>query len=259
MKAAYLVNKLCGKDCHTAEGTVDIFKLGDPEAELSRVAVCFIATPDVIRDAAEWGAELIITHEPSFYDHWDNIPDHKIALAKRSLLEETGVTLFRYHDHPHFGIEGTDCFSDGFIDALGWKGTFEGPLNFVLDEAMSPREMMREIEEKLDVHHVRIAGETSRPARRVVLLLGARGGEWNSFLASDTDEVAIGGEVCEWATMEAVRDAAQLGIPKTAIVMGHAASERDGMKYITKMLREKFTDSGIEFRYFEAGETYTRI
>ncbi len=259
MKAFELVNELCGKDCRTAEGTVDTFKLGDPEAELSRVAVCFIATPDVIKAAAEWGAELIITHEPTFYDHWDKMPNHRVAAAKRALLEETGVALFRYHDHPHFGVGGRDFISDGFIETLGWKGSFESPLNFVLDEAMSLSQMVREIEEKLDVHHIRIAGNTSHNVRHVALLLGARGGEWNSFLESTTDEVAIGGEVCEWATMEAVRDAAQLGMPKTAIILGHAASERDGMKLITKELRKKFADRGIEFRYFEAGETYTRI
>ena len=142
---------------------MDIFKLGDHERELSRVALCFIATPDVIRDAAAWGADLIITHEPTFYDHWDRMPEHKIAAAKRALIEETGVTLFRYHDHPHAGER--DLFSDGFIDSLGWKGDFEDPLTFVLDEAMAPRDMVREMEEKLDIHHIRIAGELDRPQK----------------------------------------------------------------------------------------------
>lgn len=256
MKATELVNALCGKDCLTAEGTVDTFKLGDPETELSRVATCFIGTPEVIRGAAAWGAELLITHEPTFYDHWDRMPGYKFAKLKRELLEELGLTLFRYHDHSHTGI---DLFSDGFVDAMGWQGTSEDPLTFILDEPIAPREMVRQMEEKLDVHHLRIAGELDRPARRIALLLGARGGEWNQFLDSDTAEVAIGGEVCEWAICEAARDAAQLGIPKTAIVMGHAASERDGMKYITKLMKERFADTGIEFRYFEAGETFSNI
>lgn len=257
MKAIDLVNSLCGEDCLTAEGTVDIFKIGDHERELSRVALCFIATPNVIKEAAAWGAELLITHEPTFYDHWDRMPDYDFALAKRALLEETGITLFRYHDHPHVGE--SDLFSDGFIDSLGWDGVFEDPLTFVLDRAMTPRDMVREMEDKLDIHHIRVAGELDRPAKRVGLLLGARGGEWNDFLASDKYDVAIGGEVCEWSICEAARDATQLGIPKTAIVLGHAASERDGMKYITKLMAKEYADTGITFRYIEAGETFTRI
>lgn len=259
MKAVELVNTLCEKDCLSAEGTVDTFKFGDPETELSKVALCFIATPEVIKESAAWGADMIITHEPTFYDHWDRMPEHGIALAKKQLLEETGIVLFRYHDHSHLGIEGRDLFSEGFVEALGWKGTFTSPLDFVLDEPLSPREMVRSIEEKLDVHHIRLAGETDRPATKVSLLLGARGGEWYDFISSDSGEVAIGGEVCEWAVCESVRDAAQLGIPKTAIVLGHAASERDGMKYITRLVTERFGDRGIDFRYFESGETYTAL
>ena len=115
------------------------------------------------------------------------------------------------------------------------------------------------MEKRLDVHHVRIAGELDRPARNIALLLGARGGEWNEFLDSDETEVAIGGEVCEWAICEGARDASQLGIPKSAIVMGHAASERDGMKYIARLMKERFADSGIEFKYFESGETFENL
>lgn len=258
MKAFELTNSLCEKDCLTAEGTADTFKIGDPSVELTRVGTCFIATPDVIRNAAAWGAELLITHEPTFYQHWDEMPDYELARAKRALIEETGLTLFRYHDHSHVGVPGRDLFSDGFVEAMGWKGTFTDPLTFILDEAQSAREMVRDMEEKLDVHHLRVAGDVDFSAKKIALLLGARGGEWNAFLNSDCD-IAIGGEVCEWAICEAVRDGAQMGIRKAAIVMGHAASERDGMKYITKLLRERYSSNGIEFKYFESGETFTRI
>lgn len=259
MKAIELANILCGSDRLTATGTADTFKIGDPERELTRVALCFIATPNLIKEAAAWGAEMIITHEPTFYQHWDEMTPYKFAAAKKELLKKTGVTLFRYHDHPHTN-EGRDLFSEGFIEELGWQGTFENPLVFVLDEPMSPREMVRDLENVLDSKHIRVAGEVDRPTNRVALLLGARGGEWNDyFLMSEDVDVAIGGEVCEWAICEGARDATQLGIPKTAIVMGHCASERDGMKYITRIMQDKFADSGIEFKYFECGETFTKL
>ena len=258
MKAIELVNALCGKDCLTAENTVDKFKLGDHEREVTKVALCFIATPNLIRQAAEWGAEMIITHEPTYYDHLDNMTDYKFAKMKKQLLEDNNLILFRYHDHPHT-VDGRDLFSEGFIDSIGWEGKFEDPLTFVFDTPKSPREMVAEMEERLDVHHFRVAGELDRPSKKVALLLGARGGEWREFLLSEDVDVAIGGEVCEWAFCEGARDATELGIPKTAIAMGHCASERDGMKYITKLICEKFADSGIEFKYIECGETFTRL
>ena len=259
MNALELINALCGRDTLTAKDTCDTFKAGNPYVELSRVALCFIATPELLREASEWGAELVITHEPTYYDHWDNMPSYNIAKKKKELIDSLGITLVRYHDHPHMAFPGRDLFSEGFVEAIGWKGTFEGPLTFILDEPMSPREMIRQMEEILDCHNIRAAGDIDHLTRRVSLLLGARGGEWNTFIDSEKDTVAIGGEVCEWAVCEAARDAYQMGISKCAIAMGHAGSERDGMKYITNMMKEKFADSGIEFRYFEVGETFTSL
>ncbi|MBR4882143.1 MAG: Nif3-like dinuclear metal center hexameric protein, partial [Clostridia bacterium] len=175
------------------------------------------------------------------------------------LLKECGIALFRYHDHSHFGVEGHDFISEGFVKALGWKGEFEDILTFVLDEPLTPVEILRSINDKLGAHHGRIAGDLSRPSRKVALLLGARGGEWQDFIRSEEMYVAIGGEVCEWAVCEAVRDASQMGIPKSAIVLGHCLSERDGMKYITELLAERFGKEGIEFRYLECGDTYAEL
>ena len=65
MKAYALMDQLIALSEHREEETVDTCKAGDPERELKKVAVCCIATPDVIRQAAAWGADLLITHEPT--------------------------------------------------------------------------------------------------------------------------------------------------------------------------------------------------
>ena len=36
------------------------------EREVEKVATCMVITPDVLRAAAEWGAHLIVTHEPTY-------------------------------------------------------------------------------------------------------------------------------------------------------------------------------------------------
>ncbi|UCF38878.1 MAG: Nif3-like dinuclear metal center hexameric protein, partial [Acidobacteriota bacterium] len=51
--------------------TVDTVKTGDPEQKLTGVATTFMATYDVIQKAAGQNLNLIITHEPTFYNHLD--------------------------------------------------------------------------------------------------------------------------------------------------------------------------------------------
>ena len=80
--------------------TCDTLKAGSDNQQVSKVAVCCFATPQVIRQAAEWGAQLLITHEPTYYDHWDNI--------------------YRYHDHPH--MAEMDMICAGELQALNLPG-----------------------------------------------------------------------------------------------------------------------------------------
>ena len=51
--------------------TVDTFKAGNPDAPVSGIAVTMMATLDVLQRAAAAGDNLIITHEPTFFDHLD--------------------------------------------------------------------------------------------------------------------------------------------------------------------------------------------
>lgn len=51
--------------------TVDTIKVGDARRELAGIVVCFLATVQFIEHAAKIGANLIIAHEPLFYNHLD--------------------------------------------------------------------------------------------------------------------------------------------------------------------------------------------
>ena len=53
------------------EPTVDTIKAGDPETPVKGIALTMMATLDVLQRAAAAGQNLVITHEPTFYDHLD--------------------------------------------------------------------------------------------------------------------------------------------------------------------------------------------
>ena len=87
MKAIDVMNELFSWAPGDYSVTCDTLKAGSPEQDVTRVAVCCFDPPHVIRAAAAWGAQLLITHEPTYHDHWDEQPvTTPVALAKKALL-----------------------------------------------------------------------------------------------------------------------------------------------------------------------------
>jgi len=75
--------------------SVDVVKYGDPEKECTGVAVTCYATSDVIRKAAELGVNLVVVHEPTFFndrDHVDRLKgDSEMKLLIGCTEEETAI------------------------------------------------------------------------------------------------------------------------------------------------------------------------
>ena len=255
MIAKELINAL-NEGSPTPEKTCDTIKYGDEQKELKRVAICMIGTADVIRAAHEWGADMLIVHEPIYYDHMDKASDDPVTRAKQTLVSESDMVIYRYHDHMH-GKE-IDEIPEGEFHYLGLAGTLEkSPYNassvFTLNEPVTTREIMQRIESFLGVKHARVAGEIDKEVTKIAACFGTPSGVFN-LLKSEDIQLVITGEACEWQLGEYARDAATLGFNKSLIVMGHIASERDGMRFLTERLKKKYTE--IEFVYFECGEVY---
>lgn len=256
MKAYEIMNDVIGEEFLAGMGfTVDGIKAGDENKEVKKIGVCMTATPDVIRAASEWGADLLITHEPTFYNHVDEHEDTALTHKKEQLVLESGLTIYRWHDSTHF--RGRDKISEALIERAGWKGEFDGQLGFVFNEPQNPVDMARTLKEVLGVKHPRIIGRRDGMITKVILALGARGSDpYTQFRDSDF-EVIISGELCEWYDLEPIRDLAQFGEQKTAIVLGHIGSERDGMEIFAESIDGKY--DGAPVKYFDCGEIYTYV
>ena len=257
MKATEIMQKLfdlARKDADFSH-TCDTCKAGDPEREVTKAAVTMTATPEVVQAAAEWGAELLIVHEPTYYDHWDNWTDEAQQCEKRRRIDETGMVIWRYHDHPHRTVP--DIIVKGVYRQLGIKGRLEdtGYGRFVLDEPMTALQLAKTIEERLGLKHVRIAGAKDIPSTHISGVFGSADDAVYNDLMDDWCEIALTGETCEWRTAEYARDAAQLGRNKSLIVLTHVGSERDGMKYAAEVLKEVCPE--LEVKYFESGAVYS--
>ncbi len=256
MKINELIAELRAMAVHPVdEDTVDVIKVGDGEREITRVGTAMFATPSLIKEAVEKGVNFLIIHEPLFYTHRDTEMPFAQCYEKKKLIEDAGLTVFRFHDFAH--LLSPDLIFEGQLTYSGLKGRFGeckyfGVNRFILDEEMTVVEIARTLEESYGVEHLRIVGDRECKIGQISCCFGTPG-----HLTEEIDEcgAVLTGEICEWAIGEYVRDAAQMGKKKSMIVMGHINSEKFGMKLLCDMLEKNHPELCPE--YFDCGDVYS--
>jgi len=231
--------------------TVDTFKAGNPDTPVTGIAVTMMATLDVLQRAAEKGENLIITHEPTFYNHLD-IPEDlaqsdPVWTAKRAFIEKHRLVVWRFHDHWH--RRKSDGILVGVMHALGWE-KYQNPANqylFTLPETKLER-LALEVANRLDTPVLRVVGNPEMKVSRVALSPGSAGFVRETrALASDNVELLLVGETREWETVEYAADAVTAGKAKALIVIGHVPSEQPGMEECARWLKTFVKEVPIEF------------
>jgi putative NIF3 family GTP cyclohydrolase 1 type 2 len=235
------------------EKTVDTFKAGDPQTHVTGIATTMMATLDVLQRAAANGQNLVITHEPTFYDHQDDVPqlpqgeDDPVLKQKRAFIAEHHLVIWRFHDHQH--RMQIDQIELGNVHKLGWE-KYQDPANqylFTIPET-TVEKLAAEVSTKLHAAVPRIAGDRRMKVTRVALSPGFAGVRRETGALEMPDvQVLIAGETHEWETVEYLTDAYTEGRAKAMIVLGHVPSEQAGMEEFARWLRTFITGMPIEF------------
>jgi putative NIF3 family GTP cyclohydrolase 1 type 2 len=231
--------------------TVDTFKAGNPDTPVTGIAVTMMATLDVLQRAAANGQNLVITHEPTFYNHQD-VPDgmneaDPVWKEKREFIEKHGMVVWRFHDHWH--RRKPDGILAGMVHAMGWEKyqQEENPYLFTMPEK-TLEALAAEVAKKLDSPVVRVVGEPGMKVTRIAFSPGSAGFVRETHaLEMDKVEVLLVGETREWETVEYAADAVSEGKRKALIVIGHVPSEQAGMEECARWLKTFVKDVPIEF------------
>jgi putative NIF3 family GTP cyclohydrolase 1 type 2 len=235
------------------EQTVDKLIFGSPNTKVTGIITTFLATQHVLEQAVALGANLIITHEGIFYSHHERMEstvEDPVYLTKRQWIENSGIAVFRFHDHVH--RYRPDGITEGLVKALDWNSYVEEHLPtacvvHIPEKTLS--DIVEDVKIKLGIPYVRVVGNAATPCSNVGLLVGYRGGGAIaiSLFESRRLDLIIAGETPEWETPEYVRDAVHQGRSKALLLLGHAASEEPGMRHVTDLLKEIFSDVPVHF------------
>lgn len=243
--------------CEWANETVDTFKAGDPDQKVTGIATTFIATMDVLKKAREMNCNLIITHEPTFYNHLDettHLQGDPVYEAKVKFIKDNGLIIFRFHDHIH--RTQPDGIMEGMLEKLDWKDNVvnEDPLILKFNK-MYVGDLAKELKIAFNQSPIRLIGDPNASFSYVAFAPGAPGYQAHiRLLERDDVDVLVGGEVPEWESITYVRDAVGAGMNKTMILLGHANSEEAGMKYCADWLNGFI--SNIPIHYLPAGDPF---
>ncbi len=267
MKVCDVVDFLSGLSGPVRPDTCDTLKAGSLDHEVHGIAVTFMATVEVIEKAAALGADLIVTHEPTFYEHTDHPAwrdGSEVARRKQDLIDRHGISIWRDHDHAH--ASKPDALYRGLLTELGWWGKVVpaggGPdlAPIVVDLGGQPlAEVVEHVKRVLGMHAVRIVGDPNVRCHRVGIAFGGGSIDFGSQLApwieANDIDLLICGDIIEWTVVPYVRDAARLGFGRALLVVGHGRSEEPGMTDVVRELASHFGDS-VPVMLVEAGEPF---
>jgi putative NIF3 family GTP cyclohydrolase 1 type 2 len=240
-----------------AANTVDTIKAGDPATVVTGIATTISPTMDVLRKAVAAHDNLIITHEPTFYNHLDAdtlFKNDPVYAEKMAYIREHDLVIFRWHDGWH--QRKPDGIAEGWIKLAGWQ-QYQHADNqyFFTIPGTTVKELAEQLQKKMGDRIVRVIGDPNLHVTHVAYAPGAPG-EARQVLALERDdvEVLVGGEIPEWETISYAWDAAQQGRHKALILLGHYTSEEPGMDNCAVWLKTLFPGTKIDF--ILAGEPY---
>jgi putative NIF3 family GTP cyclohydrolase 1 type 2 len=262
------------------ERTCDNYISGDPDTEVTGVVTTFMANVDVIREAVHLGANMIVTHEPTYFTGWDTtdwLEDDPIYLAKKKMIDDNNIVIWRYHDHMH--MKKPDGIYEGLNKELDWEDKLQKgglppdadrPAHFdnfadaFGDVYVIPETTLSGLadffKEKFAMDVVQIIGDPDMKCTRVGILVG--GGSLGlgkeempmQVMEKHDIDVLVCGEITEWTLCAYVNDAYKLGFNRALLILGHERTEEWGMKYMAEWLGKLIP--GVPVTFVDAKEPF---
>lgn len=236
--------------------TVDSLKSGSLTSPVKGVVTTMFATIEVIKKTISMGANFIIAHEPTFYNHPDNtdwLKNDPTYEYKKALLNDNDITVWRCHDYIH--RMKPDPVTVGVLKQMGWADKMiDNNPNLIQLSNQTLKDIIFSLKSKMNAEQVRYMGSLTKSCNKVLYIPGAAGSATHiAAIKMYKPDVLICGEVEEWTTVEYVRDASASGVDIALILLGHIASEDASAIFMLDWVKQRFPE--IQAKYIAAGNS----
>lgn len=260
------------------EHTVDKYLSGDPELEVSGIAVSWMPTFDNLKEAFDKGCNLFVTHEPLYSVKLDDsgkvvggsvhvdpqlrrfkemvFDENDAWVRKQEWLDKTGIAVYRCHDFwddfPDIGVCGAWAkwlgFNDQPITRMEHYEVHEVG-NRVLEDLA--RDILDRVK-LLGQEAVQVVGDLNRKISKIAIGTGAITNYRKMYdLGADallvTDDGTRLVESGQWSL--------DSDIP--LLIVSHSTSEEPGMRTLASYIQSHFPD--VEVMIIPVGCVYKTI
>lgn len=212
--------------------------VGDVSAEVTGVCCCLDITHDVIKETAEKGADLIISHHPVIFDGLKNIPKWS-PVAELIKHDIAAIAMHTNFDIAEGGVNDTlvellEWESGGVLevtqsDGKGFGAVCDIPFEF------APRMLAEYCKEKLDLGGVRYS-RVNRSIKRIAVCCGGGVDRTVMQLARERGcDAIISGDIKHNFWIEAEN----CGL--TLIDAGHFGTEKAAAHRLAKLVTAEFS------------------
>ena len=164
------------------------FSIGDPQAEVSKALIALDCTEDVVDEAIECGADIIITHHPLIFGGVKKIsPQNQLGRIIFKAIQHN-IAIYAAHTNMDKAAGGVSCIMADKLqlqerevltpDSFGVVG--------MLPQSMGAEEFVAWVKELFDVENVRV----SKPLDEKIQKVAVCGGSGKSFIGNAMEKGA---------------------------------------------------------------------
>ena len=211
--------------------------VGDPDVSVTSVLLALDVTVDIISQAEQCGAQLIVSHHPVIFQPLTKL----IAASVPYLLAQKNISVISAHTNYDLAPDGVNyCLAEKLclrnirpfvIDPR--NGLAEGLIG-ELDRSFAPKEFAEYVKEKLSCRGLSYT-KGMRPVQTVAVGCGA-----GSYMLFDAIAAGVDGFVTGESKHHELLAAAEAGI--TMVTAGHFNTEVHAMLPLAEKLQKDFPD-----------------
>lgn len=269
MRIEEIIQKLEGEHVKLPSGmrTCDGVICGNTQQECTGILLTCCPSAAIVKKAIEFHCNMIYCHEPTFYHGWDEegwLKDNEIYKAKKALLDQHEIVIYRDHDRVH--NENPDMVFSGIVRKLGWEKYAVSEKFFPSSKYVIPETTLEElavfVSEKMRIDGIRIIGDPKMKVKNVGITAHFFGGEEDCSSIADIEkndyDVIIPGEVVDWTIGEYIQDSNALGRKRGLLNVGHFNLEEPGMEMMADWMKDLLGDQ-VPIIFAQSGNQYSWI